>query len=235
MMKQPLDIESLLDFAYRQQAVDRFIPATAPRGPAWPASCLGQYSTLGTRVDTSGYAASTAERRIKPDALIIHDAVLGLGEMWIEWRDEDDVVVWDRELAQAAGMVIEHPARDRWQIVPRCATGLVVPAAAPLVAVPTVALIVVNAKNGTRPEWHEGWRVSRGRPSRKAGADAWGRKRRRGGLVSADVVVYARAQYSVWHAALGLLAAQLDGALAEFDVLPPQVAAAPWLKTARAA
>jgi hypothetical protein len=233
-MKQMMDIEGLLDFAYRQQCVDRFIPATAPRGPAFPASCLGQYSVLGTRVDTSGFAAATAERRIKPDALIIHDAVLALGEMWIEWRDEDDVVVWDRASAEAAGMVIEHPARDRWQIVPRFATGLDAPMPSPLVAVPTVALIVVNAKNGTRPEWHEGWRPAAWRPARGVGADAWGRKRKRA-AVSSDVVVYARAQYSVWHASLSLLAAQLNGALEGFEVVGPQVAAAPWVKTAKAA
>jgi len=37
-----------------------------------------------------------------------------------------------------------------------------------------------------------------------------------------------RALYAVWHAALGVLAAELDGKLSRHAVLPPSAPAQPW-------
>ena len=234
-MKLEMTIEALLDMAYRVQCVDRYIPPTTPRGPSYNCSGLAQWAALGTRVDSPSYATRVAGARMPSDAIIIHDAVLALGDMWIEWRGAD-VVIWDRAKAEAEGCVIESPARDVWQLGRVASTGLQAPAPVRLQQVATVAILIIHAKNGTQPEWHEGWKPPRGPAPADGGKwDAWGRRRRRAPVLGVQEVRYARAVYLVWHAALELLAAQLDGALAGYEVLSPAACAQPWLKPARPA
>lgn len=228
MAKERIDIEQLLEWAYRAQCVDRSVASFTPRGPAGSSGNLGQVVALGTRVDNSGFAARALGFRMAGDAMVVHDAVLALGDMWIEWRDGDAVEIWDRDRAEREGRLIEH-RRGRWELWHMHwhaeATGRPVL----LEQACTTALLIVNAKAGSRPDWHEGWSRPAGAPARDAGpVDRWGRRRKRVEGVSVEDVMHARALYLVWRAALDCLAATLDGALERFDVTGPAAPAAPW-------
>lgn len=227
--KERIDIERLLEWAYRVQCVDRQVVAFSPRGPsASPAGSLGQYADLGTRVDSSSFAARALGMRTPDDAMIIHDTVLALGEMWIEWVGGDDVQIWDRERAEREGQIIEKRS-GIWYREPVYSSGPVMPLPVRLEQAGTVALVIVNAKNGSQPEYHAGWRPSEGRPAADPGAtDRWGRKSRRSDGVTYENVMHARACYLVWHAALALLAVELQGALSGYEVTGPVAPVAPW-------
>ena len=95
-LKEAMDIEQLLDWAYRVQCIDRRVARQrARRGPAlYPtAAPFAAFESLGTRVDTSGVVMDDVANFKVDDALIIHDAVLRLSEMFIEWRGGDEVGV----------------------------------------------------------------------------------------------------------------------------------------------
>lgn len=229
--KERIDIERLLEWAYRVQCVDRQVAAFSPRGPsASPAGSLGQYAVLGTRVDNSSFAARAAGLRMPDDAMIIHDTVLALGEMWIEWVGGDEVQIWDRERAESEGQIIEKRG-GIWYREPVYSSGPVRPIPVRLEQAGTVALVIVNAKNGSQPEYHSGWRPSEGRPA-AAGRDVDrpGRPKKDRGGVSFEAVMHARACYLVWRAALALLAVELEGALAGYEVTGPESPVAPWQK-----
>ncbi len=161
-MKQTIDIENLLIWAYRDQCVDRQMASFTPRGPSSSvAGSLGQYVALGTRVDNSGFAARALGVRLPDDALVVHDSVLSLGDMWVEWVSAREVQIWDKATAAAAGQVIERMGGD-WFRVPSYSSGPVAPLPVRLEQASTVALLIVNAKNGGRPECHAGWKAPEG-------------------------------------------------------------------------
>lgn len=231
MAKERIDIERLLEWAYRVQCVDRQVTAFSPRGPsASPAGSLGQYAVLGTRVDNSSFAARAAGLRLPDDAMIIHDTVLSLGEMWIEWVGGDEVQIWDMDRAAREGQAIEKRG-GIWYREPIYSSVPVRPLPVRLEQACTVALVIVNAKNGSQPEFHAGWWPSEGRPA-AAGRDVDrpGRPKKDRGGVSFEAVMHARACYLVWHAALALLAVELEGALERFEVSGPVASPCPWQK-----
>lgn len=230
-MKETIDIEALLEWAYRQQCVDKQVAVLAPRGPSTSISGnLGQYVALGTRVDNSSLATRALGLKVADDAMIVHDAVLSAGEMWIEWRNDDEVEIWDRERAAAAGQVIEKVNGD-WLRRPICPNGRVAAFGFRVEQAATVALLIVNAKSGSRPEWFEGWIGQRGPVARdRLPADRRGRLRKRSELASIEDVMHGRAIYAVWRAALALLAVELDGALRGFKVMGPAAPESPWDK-----
>lgn len=222
-MKEQIDIEALLVWAYRNQCVDRAQVGFKPRGPNGSISnALAQHMALGTRVDTSGYAARALGDRTPPDALIIHDHVLALGDMWIEW-DGEDVRLWDAASAAEAGCEIGKAGGD-WLLT---RDGRM---QARLDQAGAMALVIQHGREATRPDWCEGWKRAGGRPASDAAErDVRGRKRRRGEGISQREVQYQRALYHVWRSAMALLALQLDGVLAGYVVSGPAAPEAPWL------
>lgn len=230
-MKEQIDIERLLDWAYRVQSVDKQVSALMPRGPSSSASgSLGQYAELGTKVDNSGAALKTLGMKVADDAMIVHDAVLSAGEMWIEWKRDDEVEIWDRERAAAAGQDISKYNGD-WLRRPISPNGRVAAFGIRLEQAATVALLITNAKNGTQPDWYEGWSAPEGRAARDGlAADRWGRVRKRSEAASVEEVMHGRAIYAVWRASLALVAIDLAGALRRYDVTGPAAPEHPWLK-----
>lgn len=137
-------------WAYAKQCVDK-VAATqfTPRGPSGDANGAAlAFMQLGCRVDSSGAAALVMGARAADDAMTLHDAVLGLDEIWLD----DEAGVWTRERATGAGFEIARHQRAWWLV----GQGLKVP----LHAAGVMALVIIHAKNGTRPEFHPDWRAS---------------------------------------------------------------------------
>lgn len=230
-MKETIDIEALLEWAYRQQCVDKQIAVLAPRGPSGSISgSLGQYVQLGTKIDNSGAAARAMGIKVADDAMIVHDTVLAAGEMWIEWKRDDEVEIWDRERAEAAGQAIEK-VNGEWLRRPICPNGRVAAFGVRVEQAATVALLITNAKTGSRPDWFEGWSAPEGRAANDSlPTDRWGRRRKRSLAASVEEVMHGRALYAVWRSALALLAVELDGALQRYRVIGPCAPESPWNK-----
>lgn len=221
--KETIDIEHLLVWAYRDQCVDRQAAGFRTAAPRQSStSMLGQYMALGTKVDSSGYAASALGARVADDAMTVHEAVLSLSEMWIDWRGPNGVTIWDQATASGQGLLIEKRSGDWWLCVPPRAQR---PGDAlrRLEQACTVALVVVNAKSASRPDWHEGWEDE---PESRRG----GRGRGDMGCYRADEgrVMQDRALFGVWRACLALLAEILADGLDAFAPTGPQVAEQPW-------
>lgn len=220
-MKESIDIEKLLEWAYRRQCVDRVAASRfSPRGPSGDANGAAvQMMVLGCRVQTSTYAEKVLGATAPDDALVIHDTVLALGEMWID----EQAGLWTRKRAAGIGMSIEWHGGAWWLA---CA-GM---GRSPLSQACTAALVIQHAKAGSRPEWCAGWQDKGGRPARDAGGkDAFGRKRKAYQGLGREEVAYYRATYTVWHAALVALAGLLRDALADHEVIGPAASPEPWL------
>lgn len=232
MAKERIDIEALLEWAYRTQCVDRQTAAFSPRGPSSsPAGSLAQYITLGTRVDTPSFAARAHGLRTPDDADVIHGAVLGLDRLWLQWRAGGDVTVWDRDAAEAAGLEIVL-AHGHAELRSRRASAALI---APLETVHLSPLVILHARAGTRPDCHLDWRAPVGaRAADGAARDRRGRLRR-GSALDFELVAHARALYAVWRASLGVLAAALDGELDGFVVTGPAAPDSPWARGSRRA
>jgi hypothetical protein len=233
-MKQPIDIEDLLIWAYRDQCVDRMERAMrgSTRGPGW--SSGGGVWELGTRVDTSGAHLAMLGATAPDDALLVHDAVLELGDMWIERMPvagsaDVDVAVWERAEIEAEGWRLAETARGPVILRPD-PRKLDLVAEHPVTRSVVTALVVLHAKAGDRPEVHGGWRRPAGRPRLAAYAD--GAAQGEVHAVTAADVVWHRAVYCVWHATLAALAAELDGVLTGFSVTGPAAPGAPWERQA---
>lgn len=226
--RQKIDIEALLVWAYRDQCVDRMSAGFSPRGPGGSLSGgIAEYLTLGTRVDTSGFAAKVlGSGNVADDALGVHDAVLRLDDIFVEWLTDTRLKLWTREVATAEGWAVCEQGKGvgRQYLLTH-------PHRAPrhLGFIGLSALVIINARDGIRPDWHEGWKPPAHRPANGRGAkDKRGRLRKSAGGVAAEVVVYDRAVYRAWWWALEMLAAQLDGALDGFDVTGPTADSEPW-------
>lgn len=233
-MKQQINIEQLLIWAYREQCVDVCAASFRPQGPcASPANALAGYMALGTRVDNSGFAARALGSRVPDDAMIVHDTVLSLGVMYIEHTDEGHVIIWDQEKAAKEGHTItdERLADGVYQSDLVCANGYV----ARLIRFEPSILLIINAKNASRPEWHQGWKAPAHRlPNDNLSRDKWGRLRKTNNKTkmyegpSYSDVIYARAQYQVWSTALSLVATLLHDELNEHEVVDDESHANPW-------
>lgn len=218
-VKERIDIEELLRWAYQRQKIDRVMREPGGRGPGgWVAAAEGLVK-LGTRIDNSTPAGMFAAK-VPEDAEIIHDAVLALDCMFID----DEGGVWTRErLDQAGASLVRDKAKRFWMEIAG--------SRAPLTPCYLGALLIIHAKAGSRPEWCEGWQAG---GARDAGAadrgdrDARGRLRKGGREFTAEDVAFYRAEYACWHAALVFLAAQLGDCLRDFEPLPPAAAGSPW-------
>ncbi|WGD31222.1 hypothetical protein AncyloWKF20_05205 [Ancylobacter sp. WKF20] len=216
-MKQAIDIEDLLIWAYRDMQADRLgdgggfaVKLKAPC--SWAA--VEHFGTYGTFVQASDYEPEPGDR---DDAALIHRAVLGLDDAFLSCT-EQGVSVWDRALIQAEGCDLVEERQSRPQL--RQPGGELLPLDRVVISV----YLVLHARQGSRPDCYSDVTRRRGRP-RKDGEIADG--------ITFDDVQHHRAVYSVWHAALGILAADLAGRLAKWDVTGPKADEAPWLQPAR--
>lgn len=223
MPRKKLDIEKLLQWAYRDE-----LPKTSssPTPTAWLAQFVGE---LGVRVDDDqigpmpGFPAIMGEPH--PDARKIAQCVRAL---------PDEEVRWDEHNRQAlmGDMLGLAPTRSTFMI-PSCRT---------------VTLITMHASMGTRPDWTsepptchrvigrngkpvvefdgEAKIVQVGRlPSRRHGANArcpltWEPR--------PESVAIGRAEYAAWHKGLVSLVENLRDALEDHEALPPLAPADPW-------
>lgn len=218
--KETIEIEALLRRAYGQYRVHKVSPATvlglgavrqsAPSGFAAAMSIL----ELGTRVDTSGAGAKIAGLQsmaaaTPDDMLVVHDHVLALSDWLIEGAESAEPTVWRRHEIAANGWRIEKQADTLWLARPSGPAGVGRGHLSRLTDPHLCATVILHAAEGTRPEC---------RPAR------------RGRLSAAEEVEVRmeRALYAVWHAALGVLAAELDAVLVKHAVLPPYAPAEPW-------
>lgn len=227
MAKETIDVEKIVEWAYRVQCVDR------QRAVSWLAissasSGMSEFLRLGTRVDNSGAAARALGVRLPDDASIVHAAVLALPDAYIEWRARDEVEVWDAGLMAERGMVLMRnsktpvlPAECEGPPMTDSTAFMIAPAyepgepssPVPVEPVSSAVLVILNGRTGSRPEWHPDWR-----PSTRGAAGAADRRD----------VMHARAVYLAWRLALTRLQAALAGQLADFDVTGPEAPADPW-------
>lgn len=222
-MVDRIDVEALLTWAYRTQCVDKAVAAAAPRGPAhWPANQLAQVMQLGTRVDGGALASSLGAVSAPADAVLVHDAVLRLQAVFLDWVDGGGILLHSAASLAEIGGRVEDAANSCRMIL---ASGL----RYDVTRVEPTVLLITHARAGTRPDWHGGWAARVGRAAADCGArDRWGRARRVADVVSAEQVQMDRAIYHVWRCGLALVAAELDGALAGFDVVGPSAPESPW-------
>lgn len=215
--KETIDIEALLYRAYAQYRVHKVTPEavlglrrqTGPSGFAATMAIL----ELGTRVDTSGAGAKMAGLQsmaaaTPDDLLVLHDHVLALSDWLIEGADTAAPTVWRRDEIRDNGWRIEDCADGLWLVRPRCeATG--VDQRGRLTNPYLAALVIQHACDGSRPDF---------------------RRAKRGRMAAADErdMRMERALYAVWHAALGVLAVELEGKLTRHAVLPPSAPSDPW-------
>lgn len=213
-MKETIDIEDLLVWAYRDMQADK-IAADKDWGvrlrvaSSWHAvTHLGAYGTF----------VQTSQHELQPgdcdDAALIHKAVLDLDDAFLAVGENGDARVWDRALIAAEGGTVERLSGSR--AVMRAASGeqLV------LQTITVSVHLIIHARNASRPDCYADVARRRGRP-RKDGEIAPG--------ITYDDVVYHRAVYSVWHAALGVLAESLQGNLSRWAISGPKASDSPWL------
>lgn len=229
LSRETIDIERLLHWAYAIQKVDKQAGFT-PRGPTASISgSIGEVLALGTRVDNSGAAAKALGVRTPDDAIIVHDAVMRLGGLWIEWRGDDEVEIWDGARAEGAGFVIERNGPDWFLRQAYVAGGTVEAHAARLEDAGVFAMVLCHARAGSRPDWYEGWVAPVGARARDGcKTDLRGRARRAQEGPSLREVMHARACYAAWHAALVWLVGELEGQLSKFSVAGPVAEVSPW-------
>lgn len=227
--KQTIDIEALLSWAYRDQCVDKMCQVFKPKGPsASPANNLAQYLTLGCRVDSSNVAARIiGSGNVADDAVTLHDAVLALDDIFIEWETDSRLKLWTHEAAADEGFTICERnggnGKTYWK------HDREMKALCRLDFISLSTLIISHAKAGDRPEWHEGWRPVRGKKVR-AGKTVDRRGRRlKTRMVDDYTVSRDRGIYRVWWWGLELLTATLTGDLDRFTLTGPSALAEPWL------
>lgn len=210
-MKQGIDIEQLLVWAYRDLQIDRLVEQRD--GPAASASstwgAVEMLQRYGTFVQGGG---GDYEIDDLGDAHLVHARVLALDDMFVGTAPGGEAMVWDRMQAEAdAGVRLDDEGRA-WRKVGEEEHRL------ERIVVSTV--LVLHARGGYRPECYADLRRRAGRP-------------RKDGEVSAGVtytdLAYHRAVYAVWHASLRLLAAELEDRLAKWQVAGPSAHESPWL------
>ena len=232
-MKQDISIEALLDWAYRVQCVDKACSGFMDQRPsASPSSGLASYLALGTKVDSSGYAAKIiGSENVNDDALIVHNAVLALPDYFMEFQTGSRIRLWTEASAENDSGAIEVEGKGNHAIYSLRLPGR---APRPLRQVVTSVLVYLHAKAGTAPECYLDWKPKRGAPP-KGGVDAWGRRGKASDGLSLRDVAVARGEYSAWFLGLNELVKQLHGALDKFRVVDCLVLPRPWERDSVAA
>ena len=233
MAKQDIDIEKLLEWAYRAQCVDRVIGmangsiSDSERldygTPApWPATAEA-IQTYGCRIDSASATERALGAKVPADAEAIHQRVMALGE----WFLDDAANAWDREAAAAIGFTIDRDKSGHWLRAPDGQ-------GTPLTPVVLPVLVILHARNGDQPDWCPWWRNPGAAVAKDDGEfDRWGRRRKSAALLTPETVLYRRAEYRLWHAALMFLTVMLEGQLEDYEAKSPAALAEPWVKKAR--
>ena len=218
-VKETIDIEDLLRWAYQRQKIDRVSQANASKrlGPARLKAGGASAMIYGCPIDNPA-SAMQFSATAPVDAEIIHEAVLRLDQMFIDIEGG----IWTRErIERIGGAVVQDKAKRFWLDIAG--------ERSPLECAWLGALVIVHAKNGARPEWCEGWRdAGAAVAGDRAPRDQRGRARKGQREFTGEDVAFYRAEYQCWHAALGLLAAELAGILREFEPLGPAAPREPW-------
>jgi hypothetical protein len=238
-MKKRIGIECLLQWAFRDE-LPKGLPVTAT-----PWEAIGRYATLGVRIDASrighGDPLGCVPGEPHPDALAVGAAVRRLPSAAAVGDGGDPLAAMRDILGHWYDLDPDAAAR--------VATARFNPA----------AIVIHYAVMGRAPEWDVGspvpgpqLRPSNGRPivmgvdrdgalvvlaansGRRAAVEPYNfwqapRSPLRWDNPSVAALAEARAEFSIWHAALRRLAAALSGVLCDHDVLSPASPPTPWL------
>lgn len=220
--KRLLDIEKLLHWAFRDELPKKDMSWSSSGGM----SPMFSLADLGTRVDDwsdePGFPMALGGPH--PDSLIVERAVEGLADADVDWP-----ATRPRLMGSLAGLLNDNDVTLGALTIGR------------------VGLVAMHAKMGTRPHWDmnplpepvigqngkpvvqhvdDNGKLVEGRRNKHPGTGArcplmW--------FPAPREVAYGRIEYSVWHATLVELAAQLFGALEEHQATPPAAIAQPWV------
>jgi hypothetical protein len=214
-VKESIDIEDLLIWTYRDMVADKVAAARAHGRPM-----LGTSWAAVDRAVTLGAVVRAAPVELLPgdcdDAALVHAAVLALDDAFFAPAgDGAEASVMDRAMAAEVGGEILRQPGDR--------ATLVMPdgSETAMRSITVSVYLVLHARAATRPDSYADVVRRRGRP-RADGEIAPG--------LTFEDVMYARAVYAVWHAALGILSADLTDRLARWRPEAPKVDAEPWLR-----
>lgn len=248
--RETIDIEGLLVRAYREKKIHTLkasnayataLGLTRPRAP-------GATFSASDKVDTSSFAARMAAeiRELQarlgaaPSGLVdLHDAVLALPDFYVERGAGADFVVWDSETAARAGHLITVAKDKGSATIVAVKTGagrnrkgqmVEIGERRPLVPIVTSTLMVLQGQYGDRP--HVPDLVVRRMRAVYKGANTSPVGHVPEYETPLHAVVEARAEYAVWHAALGILADAFAGST-EYEVTGPAAPAEPWSSTGR--
>lgn len=250
MIKRKMDIEALLRWVYRDELprAQSDVLSFGPRAYATANGAIRQAGEMMTVIDAPlnryGVVADlTAMRPPHPDAIKVYEAVTTLDSLVLEFPDG-----WD-PFADIPCMGVDGIAAGTRAIQHLAVTderGLMTLRGLPATLVRRYAIL-----NGT-PDWYaeapvrKTVTVGKGRPGwfrrvlisgAEMEVDGFDRKRRmpypdayQKSYLDPDPFEFAlgRAEYEVWHAALGVLAADLDGQLQAFDVCESHRPSRPW-------
>lgn len=212
-MKKTLDVEKLLQWAYRDELPKKGMVESSP---GWD-----HISSYGGRIDEGDHARfPVALGGPHPDALVVEQAVQALAKHVL--------IDWAESITTLLGELIDYHVQSQW----RCGTPF-----------SPRALVVMHARMGTRPPWEsEPPRLVRvigpnGKPVVN-GVTPKGRY-----LLGAhcplrlepsvDLIVSGRAEYSVWRQSLDAVRESLSGwPMREYAIGGIAAASEPWLDDA---
>lgn len=243
--REKIDIEALLIRAYAEKRVHKLRHVQAGAlGLIRARKGIGGFGG-GEKVDTSSFSARAAgelremQARLgaAPSGLIdLHDIVLGLEAVYVEHTAGLDYAVWwdaDAALDHGHRIVEDGGQASIAAVKPRTGRPGEFVEIGPrrrLSKVVASTLVILQGQYGDRP-FVPDVEVSRMRPVYE------GATKEAVGYVPEYVtplhaVAEARAAYTVWHAALGMLAG-IMAASTEYEVTGPSAPASPWIDPPR--
>jgi len=224
-MVEIIDIEDMLIWAYRAQAVDRMAAgiweALGQKGPAsYGLNPFATIAGLGVRVDGGGWRGSTghayghAASAVDDDALALHEAVLALPPMVMEASEVGSIALtWQDRLA--AGGIRETADGAL------CRNGVPVGGE----KIEPAILIIAQARSASRPDTVDDFVADFSeRPRDSAGRWIADRDSYRRTL---DDVIRMRGLYAAWRAGLCRLVEECGG-FARHRLVGPGAPEAPW-------
>jgi hypothetical protein len=224
-MLEIIDIEDILTWAYRAQAVDRMAAgiweAIGQRGPAsFGQNPLSAICGLGVRVDGGGWRGAAGHgyggtaSAVSDDALTLHEAVLALPSMLMEISESGGITLtWSDRMASAG--LSERPDGQL------CRGGQAVTGE----TVEPAILVIAHARAASRPETLDDFVADFSeRPRDSAGRWIADRDTYRQTL---DDVIRMRGLYAAWRAGLARLVEGCGG-LMRHQLTGPAAPEAPW-------
>jgi hypothetical protein len=214
MLRQVIDIEDVLIWAYRHVEIDRrardFLDPAPPDAVRRATVNWSAIAAYGCLIDQSNWAVRpTSDLLDDPseDAIRVHDAVLALPAVFIEWIGPDEISFppLTPERIAALGATIEA-VPGGWLL--RNAVG----DAVPVERVEPAVLAIIHARAGSRPTAWGGWETE---------------EHPEDGLPEVTVL-RDRMEYVIWRQALVDLVTALDGRLDGHEVTGPRAESEPW-------